>query len=84
MGIYLYDNPVITMNDWLPEYGNEWSGHLDKDLYNAFKKHPMRTLDPEKAEIFIIAIPMLKLFNFEKENYINKIKTAILEVVNND
>jgi len=59
---YLYDDPVITLNDWMKDVPSETQHHLDEDLYHHFKRHPDRTMDPTQAEIFIIGIPMLKAF----------------------
>jgi Exostosin family len=75
---YLYDDPVITINDWMKDIPEEPQYHLDKDLYEHFKRHPARTMDPTKAQIFIIGIPLIKAF---KGDY-SEIKKAIIAVTN--
>uniref|UniRef100_A0A6C0IJT1 Exostosin GT47 domain-containing protein n=1 Tax=viral metagenome TaxID=1070528 RepID=A0A6C0IJT1_9ZZZZ len=79
---YLYDDPQITLNDWLCD-NNTKIGHLDEQLYNHFKNHDKRTLNPEKANIFIIGIPIVKSFFTDRTNHYNNIIQAILKVKNN-
>jgi hypothetical protein len=77
---YLYDDPDITINDWLKHIPKLHRTHLDEDLYNNFKLHKMRTLDPEKAKVFIIGIPMLKSFYNDSKNHYSNMDKAISKV----
>lgn len=80
---YLYNDPIITMNDWLSHITNYHRGHIDEDLYQAFKTHHLRTLDPEKASIFVIGMPMIKSYERDSLNHIDNFKNALHAISNN-
>ena len=73
---YIYDNPNITMvNDTsLLDLRTKRLVHMnevenDAQVLAALGRSPLRTYDPDKAELFIVSTPMSKILVSRCEDY---------------
>jgi len=63
--VYLYDHPNITLEEELDPRRNQWWRYATEIFYeesvlSLLKKSPLRTMDPDEADVFVPPIPMTR------------------------
>ena len=63
--VYLYDHPNITLEEELDPMRKLWWRYAteifyEESLLSLLKKSPLRTMDPDEADVFVPPIPMTR------------------------
>lgn len=76
MRFYLYDDPAITLNDWLSHIPASLKHDTSGVVYDLLKTHPLRTADFSKADLFVVAIPLRRSYHLDRENHRDNVDLA--------
>eukprot|EP00979_Chaetoceros_neogracilis_P018640 scaffold10949_cov451-Chaetoceros_neogracile.AAC.1 len=70
----MYDHPNITQEVSITGIRRPyWKAHFrealnDERIFTVLKKSPLRTLNPDEADVFVPAIPFSRIMNSEEQN----------------
>eukprot|EP00979_Chaetoceros_neogracilis_P013788 scaffold4087_cov172-Chaetoceros_neogracile.AAC.2 len=71
---YMYDHPNITQEVSITEIKKKyWKAHFkealnDESIFTVLKKSPLRTMNPDEADVFVPAIPFSRITNSKELN----------------
>ena len=69
---FMYDDDDITMSKWSKIC--DIRSTSDIDMYAQLRKHPLRTLNPTNAEIFIVPMPIYQSFKCDPKGHVSRIE----------